>query len=73
MASPTLTPSLAQQIESALRGLRYGAIQLVIHDAQIVRIERVERIRLTGSPEAASSTYGRPTTTMEVRRNHEGA
>ena len=69
--SPRLTPTLAQRLEQALRGLRYGAVQLVIHDTQIVRIERIERIRLTGSPEALSLTPGRPTTT-EVCHDDEG-
>ena len=67
---PMLTPSLAQRIEQALRGLRYGAVQIVIHNAQIVCVERIERIRLTGSPEALSLTPGRPTTT-EVRHDDE--
>jgi len=62
-----LSSTVAQQIEHALRGLRYGSIQLVVHDAQVVRIERVERIRLTGSPEAPHGTVGQPTTTTEVR------
>ena len=63
----SLPASLARRIEQALRGLRYGTIQLVVHEAQVVRIERLERIRLTGSPEADSLTDGRPTATPEAR------
>ena len=33
-------------IEKALKDLRYGSVQLVVHNGQLVRIERVERIRL---------------------------
>ena len=57
---------LAQQLEAALRNLHYGTIQLVVHDAHVVRIERVERIRLTETTEAAA-TDGRPTPTTEAR------
>jgi len=46
-----LSPSLTRELESALRNLRYGTIQLVIHDAKIVQIERIERIRLPAVPE----------------------
>jgi len=65
-----LSSALTQRIERALRGLQHGAVQLVIHDAQVVRIERVERVRLTVSPEAATSQEG-PSTTM-VETGQEG-
>ena len=63
------SPELAQQIQEALRGLQFGAVQLVIHNAEVVRIERVERFKLTGHPEAPSHPSGRPTTSTEVRRH----
>ena len=62
-----LSLELAKELEQALHGLQYGSVHLVIHDAKIVRIERVERIRLTGSPEASTHIPGRPTTSTEVR------
>ncbi len=73
-----LSPELAQQLERALHGLRYGSVQLVIHDALVVRIERIERQhlpvpceagqrRLTVSSEALSVTQGQPTDAPEVR------
>ena len=43
---------LVSAVQKALEGLRYGTVQLVVHDSQLVRIERTERIRLTGLPEA---------------------
>jgi len=59
-----LSPATVQRIIQALDGLRFGSVQLVVHDAHIIRIERIERIRLTGSPEASDRhTAGRPTTT----------
>lgn len=66
-----LPPHLSQRLEQALRGLEYGTIQLVIHDAQVVRIERLERIKLTDQSEATPTTFGRPTPPEEVR--HERA
>ena len=63
-----LTPVMLRQLEHALRGLEYGSIQLVVHEAKVVRIERVERIRLTDSPEALASS-GRPTAAAEERRH----
>ena len=64
-----LATIIAQAVERALRGLRFGSIHLVVHDAQVVRIERVERIRLTDASEAATTRTGRPTTTLEVRHD----
>ena len=73
-----LVPDTLRTLEQALEGLAYGSIQLVVHDSQIVRIERLERIRLpaapdaaqaglTGAPEAVPFTDGRPTAATEAR------
>ena len=66
-----IAASLAQRIERALRDLHHGEVHLVVHEAQVVRIERIERVRLTVSPEAACSPDGRPTDSSEVRRDEE--
>ena len=68
-----MEPQTIRQLEQALQGLAYGSVQLVIHDGQIVRIERVERIRLTGSPEALLQQRGRPSAATEVRHLEEAA
>ena len=57
----TLSPATTQQLERALRGLQYGTIQLVVHEGRVVRIERLERIRLTDPSEALSDTVSQPT------------
>lgn len=62
-----LSIALTQRLERALRGLQYGSVQLVVHEAQVVRIERVERIKLTDSSEAFSTIDGRPTPSKEAR------
>ena len=61
-----LTPDLSRKIAAALRGLEYGCVQLVIHDAQLVRIERVERTRLTVFAEASTTSPGQPTGPTEA-------
>ncbi len=38
--------SLARQILRALRGLRYGSVEITIHDGEVVQIERREKVRL---------------------------
>lgn len=31
----------------ALDGIRYGSVEIIVHDARVVQIERKERLRLT--------------------------
>ncbi len=62
-----LSTQLTQRLEAALRGLQFGTIQLVVHSAQVVRIERVERIRLTDSSEASTICSDHPTPSREAR------
>lgn len=66
-----LSQTLARQLARALRGLQYGSLQLVIHEGQVVRIERIERTRLTVSPEAAMIDAGEPTIPTEARHVDE--
>jgi hypothetical protein len=33
-------------VTSALRGIRFGSVEIVIHDSRIVQIERKEKVRL---------------------------
>lgn len=37
---------LSQVLARVLRGLRFGSVEIVVHDGSVVRIERRERIRL---------------------------
>ena len=75
-----LTPPLVGRLEAALRHLEFGAVHLVIHDGKVVRIERIERVRLpdatgasqaglTESSEAPPQPSGRPTAPPEARRD----
>jgi hypothetical protein len=40
-----LTNEIADQIASVLQGIRFGSIEIVIHDGKVVQIERREKIR----------------------------
>jgi hypothetical protein len=40
-----LTTEIADQIASVLQGIRFGSIEIVIHDGKVVQIERREKIR----------------------------
>jgi hypothetical protein len=40
-----LTNEVIEQIASALLGIRFGSVEIVIHDGKIVQIERREKLR----------------------------
>ncbi len=48
------SPDLVQQVLRALRGIRYGSIELVIHDGRVVQIERKEKLRFERSDPKSS-------------------
>lgn len=37
---------LTQQILQALQEIRYGSVEIIIHDSQVVQMERKEKIRI---------------------------
>lgn len=37
--------ALLRDIQQALRGLRFGAIEITVHNGQVVQIERKEKFR----------------------------
>jgi hypothetical protein len=36
---------LAESILEALRGLRFGSVEIVVHEARVVQIVRTEKVR----------------------------
>ena len=48
--------TLLRELAAALEGLRYGSVEIVVHDSRVVQIERREKMRL--SPEALRKTAG---------------
>jgi hypothetical protein len=46
-SEPTsLPPGLLHELILALSSIRYGAIELVIHDGRVVQLEKREKVRL---------------------------
>ncbi len=39
-------------VEDKLKGMRFGVIQIVVHDSKVVQIERTERTRFDVPPAA---------------------
>jgi hypothetical protein len=40
-----LPPQLLHELRQALRTIRFGAIELVIHDGRVVQLEMCEKVR----------------------------
>jgi hypothetical protein len=40
-----MPPALLRELCQALRGIRYGTIEIVIHDGRVVQLERREKVR----------------------------
>ena len=43
---------LAQEILEALKGIRYGAVEITVHDSRVVQIDRRERFRVQNNAAA---------------------
>lgn len=39
------------RVQGAVDGLRYGTVQIVVHDGRVVQIERTERFRYENATE----------------------
>ena len=52
-ADEALPTALAAQVLKAVAGIRFGSVELVIHEGRVVQIERKERLRLerSGKPD----------------------
>jgi hypothetical protein len=44
--SAKLSPWLVDRIAEAISTIRFGSMQLVIHDGRVVQIEQVEKVRV---------------------------
>jgi hypothetical protein len=43
-------PPWVELVRNQVNSLRFGVIQIVVHDAQVVQIERTEKVRLDRKP-----------------------
>ena len=64
---PTAPSDVDRRILEAVRSLEYGSVEVVVHDSQVVQIERREKVRLDksgsqesrpGKPQAPPATGG---------------
>ena len=49
---------LMTRILQAIRGIKYGSLEIVIHDSKIVRLEKHEKIRVESDPNTDQSAGG---------------
>lgn len=47
--SPHSDQTIEQAIQLALKGIRYGSVEIIIHDSKVVQIERKEKTRFDGA------------------------
>jgi len=47
--SSSLPPEVLQEIIAALSGLRYGAVEVTVHESRVVQVERREKFRFGSS------------------------
>jgi len=53
-ASAPAEPEWLALVRAQVRDLRYGVVQLVVHDGRVTQIERTEKTRLaSGGPDRA--------------------
>lgn len=45
-AAPDQTPDWIALVREKVEGLRFGVVQLVVHDGRVTQIERTEKTRL---------------------------
>lgn len=45
-ADQLLPPALLQELRRALGSMRYGSIELVVHEGRVVQLERREKVRM---------------------------
>lgn len=47
--APEVPPDWLAVVREKVEGLRYGVVQLTVHDGRVTQIERTEKTRLTGA------------------------
>jgi hypothetical protein len=53
----TAQPAWFELVRDRVRGLRFGVVQIVIHDGRVTQVESTERVRLA-TETAAGHTHG---------------
>ena len=53
LLSDSPLPAWLTIVRQKVESLRYGVVQIVVHDGQVTQIERTEKTRLPGQRDAA--------------------
>jgi len=48
MGSTRPSRAVLSQIAEAIRTIRFGSVQILIHDSRVVQIEKAEKVRVAG-------------------------
>ena len=51
-------PRIEQTILQALKDLRFGSVEIIVHDSKVVQIERREKVRVELEPSRRASLGG---------------
>jgi len=51
-------PRIQQTILQALKDLRFGSVEIIVHDSKVVQIERREKVRVELEPSRRASIVG---------------
>ena len=68
MKQTELSPEIVEQIKQAVRSIRYGTVQVTMHNARVVQIDKVEKIRIKATTADPSQTNS----VMPTDRTSEG-
>ncbi|MDK2743085.1 MAG: YezD family protein [Nitrospira sp.] len=49
VTNPSLDSAVEQAILLALKGIRFGSVEIIVHDSKVVQIERKEKTRFDGT------------------------
>jgi len=66
----SVSRAVLAEIEDAIRGIRFGTVQITIHDSRVVQIEKAEKIRVTHADPMAG---GQPFTGSRTDRTSGGS
>lgn len=53
-ASSDLNPAWIEIVRQKVESLRFGVVQIVVHDGKVTQIERTEKTRIGGSRDSSA-------------------
>jgi hypothetical protein len=55
-STPDRAPDWLRVVQQKVESLRYGVVQLVVHDGRVTQIERTEKTRLSSAGRDSATT-----------------